>query len=75
MLDKKTHNFEKALPVHLVEQADKAMKNVYVLDTLGLTQPVLEVQLENKMVEKIKDVMLELGYGFTFITPFSTFSF
>lgn len=67
MLDKKTHNFEKALPIHLVAQADKAMKNVYMLDTLGLTQPVLEVQLENRMVEKIKDVMLELGYGFTFI--------
>ena len=67
ILDKKTHNFEKALPVHLAEQADKAMKNVYMLDTLGLTQPVLEAQLENKMVEKIKNVMLELGYGFTFI--------
>lgn len=67
LLDKKTHNFEKALPTHLVEQADKAMKNVYVLDTLGLTQPVLEAQLEKRMVEKIKDVMLEFGYGFSFI--------
>ena len=67
LLEKKTHNFNKALPEHLAEQADKAMKSVYILDTLGLTKPVLEAQIENKMVDKIKDVMLELGYGFAFI--------
>lgn len=67
MLEKKTHNFEKALPVHLAEQANKALKSVYMLDTLGLTEPVLEAQLENSMISKIKDVMLELGYGFAFV--------
>jgi predicted nuclease of restriction endonuclease-like (RecB) superfamily len=67
ILEHKQNNFEKALPVHLAEQADKTMKNIYILDTLGLTQPVIEAQLENKMVDKIKDVMLELGYGFAFI--------
>ncbi|PIQ44080.1 MAG: hypothetical protein COV52_02230 [Gammaproteobacteria bacterium CG11_big_fil_rev_8_21_14_0_20_46_22] len=67
ILEKKDHNFQAALPVHLAEQADKAMKSVYMLDTLGLTQPVLEAQLEESMVGKIKEVMLELGYGFAFI--------
>ena len=38
-----------------------------MLDTLGLTQPVVEAQVENRMVSKIKDVMLELDYGFAFI--------
>lgn len=66
LLTKKQHNFEKALPQHLAEQADKTMKDIYMLDTLGLTQPVLEAEIESRMVSKIKYVMLELGYGFTF---------
>lgn len=66
-LNTKQHNFEKALPVHLAEQADKAMKDTYVLDFLGITKPVLERELENRMVVAIKDVLLELGYGFAFL--------
>ena len=66
-LEKKSHNFEKALPVHLADQADKTLKSVYMLDTLGLTAPVLESQIEAEMVSKIKTVLLELGYGFAFI--------
>ncbi len=67
LLTKKQHNFEQALPEHLAEQADRAMKDIYMLDTLGLTKPVLETVLENQMVAKIKNVMLELGYGFAFV--------
>jgi predicted nuclease of restriction endonuclease-like (RecB) superfamily len=67
LLIKKQHNFEKALPQHLAEQADRTMKDIYMLDTLGLTKPVLETEIENRIVSKIKTVMLELGYGFTFI--------
>ena len=66
-LANKQHNFEKALPAHLAEQADEAMKDVYMLDMLGITKPVLERELEQKMVSKIQEVMLELGYGFAFI--------
>lgn len=64
---KKQHNFALALPKHLSEQANYLMKDVYMLDTLGITKPVLEVEIETKIVSKIKDVMLELGYGFSFI--------
>ncbi len=63
----KQHNFQQALPKHLAEQADKAMKDVYMLDMLGVEKPVLEAEIEARMVAKIKDVMLELGYGFAFI--------
>ena len=66
-LANKQHNFDKALPAHLAEQADEAMKDVYMLDMLGIAKPVLERELEQKMVAKIQDVMLELGYGFAFI--------
>ncbi|WP_281991662.1 PDDEXK nuclease domain-containing protein [Aquimarina aggregata] len=65
--DPKQSNFEKALPVHLSEQANEAMKSEYNLDFLGITKPVLEKELENRLVENIRDLLLELGYGFSFI--------
>ncbi len=66
-LANKQHNFQQALPEHLAEQADQAMKDVYMLDMLGVEKPILEAKLESRMVSKIKEVMLELGYGFAFI--------
>jgi predicted nuclease of restriction endonuclease-like (RecB) superfamily len=65
--DKKISNFEKALPVHLSEQANEALKSEYNLDFLGITKPVLEKELENRLIENIRDLILELGYGFSFI--------
>lgn len=66
-LSSKQHTFQKALPVHLAEQADKAMKDVYMLDFLNITKPILEHEMESRMVVAIKDVLLELGYGFAFL--------
>lgn len=66
-LKTKQHNFEKALPVHLAEQADESLKSVYNLDFLGVTRPILERDLEKRIVEKIKHFILELGSGFSFI--------
>jgi len=63
----KKHNFNRALPIHLAEQANEALKSRYNLEFLGITQPVLERKLENLLVENIKRVILELGYGFCFI--------
>ena len=63
----KQHNFKETLPKHQSEQADKAMKSVYNLEILGINKPIHERQMEKRMVEKIKNVLMELGYGFTFI--------
>lgn len=65
--ENKQHNFDDALPEHLAEQADDAMKDVYMLDFLGIAKPTLERELERRMINKIRDVILELGYGFSFI--------
>jgi len=67
LLNPKQSNFKKALPVHLSEQANEAMKSEYNLDFLGITNPILERELENKLVENVRDLLLELGYGFSFI--------
>ena len=67
LVNPKLSNFDKALPVHLSEQANEAMKSEYNLDFLGVTKPILERELENRLVENVRDLLLELGYGFTFI--------
>lgn len=61
------NNFNAALPEHFLEQAQESIKSVYSLDFLDINKPVLERDLEKLMVEKVKRLMLELGYGFCFI--------
>ena len=63
----KQHNFEKTLPKHQSEQADKSMKSIYNLEILGIDKAIHERQMEKRMVEKMKHVLMELGYGFTFV--------
>ncbi|MDR3000972.1 MAG: PDDEXK nuclease domain-containing protein, partial [Fibromonadaceae bacterium] len=63
----KMNNFKKALPENLQEQASEILKSSYSLDLLGITKPLKELDLEKRIVEKIKLFLLELGEGFTFI--------
>lgn len=66
-LKQKTHNFPRALPAYIAEQADEAIKSVYNLDFLGITKQVLEREIERRLVDKIRHFILELGKGFSFI--------
>lgn len=61
------HNFQATLPEHFLEQAKESIKSIYTLDFLDINQPISERALENSMVEKVKKLMLEMGYGFCFI--------
>ncbi|MBK9458140.1 MAG: DUF1016 family protein [Sphingobacteriales bacterium] len=63
----KSHNFRETLPEILAEQANDMLKSSYNLGFLGLTQAIKETELEKRLVEKIKQFVLELGKGFTFI--------
>ena len=63
----KSHNFHQTLPLILAEQANDMLKSNYNLGFLGLTQSVRETELEQRLVEKIKHFVLELGKGFTYI--------
>ena len=67
MLDSKQHNFNDTLPSALAEQADRAMKDVYALDFLGITKPVVEREFERQLINQIRNVLLEFGHGFAFI--------
>jgi len=65
--DKSTHNFALALPEHLAEQADEMLKSSYNLEFLGIRRAVKERELENRLIERLRDFVLELGYGFCFV--------
>ncbi len=65
--ENKSHNFDRALPEYFSEQADEALKSEYNLGFLGLQRGVKERELENKMIEQIREVIMELGSGFAFI--------
>jgi len=63
----KTHNFPAVLPEYLAEQAEEALKSSYNLEFLGIRREVKERELEDRLVERLRDFILELGYGFCFV--------
>jgi predicted nuclease of restriction endonuclease-like (RecB) superfamily len=65
--EKKTHNFALALPDYLAEQADEMLKSRYNLEFLGITRPIKERELEDRLIARLQQFLLELGYGFCFI--------
>lgn len=67
LLEKKTHNFPLALPEHLANQADEALKSSYSLGFLGVRREIKERELEGRLIERLREFILELGYGFCFV--------
>jgi predicted nuclease of restriction endonuclease-like (RecB) superfamily len=65
--EKKTHNFPLALPEYLVEQADEMLKSSYNLEFLGIRREVKERELEDRLILRLQEFLLELGYGFCFV--------
>ena len=64
--NKKHNNFELTLKENS-ELANYIMKEPYVFDLIELTENYKEKELENKMLERLKNVLLELGNGFSFV--------
>ncbi len=63
----KTHNFAVALPEHFAEQADEMLKSRYNLEFLGIARPMKERELEERLIGRLQQFILELGYGFCFV--------
>lgn len=63
----KTHNFNNTLPEAHADYANEVFKSTYNLGFLGITEPVRELELENRLIAKIRAFILELGKGFSFI--------
>lgn len=69
-LQDKKHNFNSTLPEIQAAKAANMLKSSYFFETteaLALTSPLLEKQVENEMVRRIKDVLMMLGKGFSFM--------
>jgi len=63
----KSHNFNETLPAIDADYANEVFKDTYNLGFLGISENIKELELEKRLVEKIKSFILELGKGFTFI--------
>jgi len=59
-------NFPTQLAADDSELAQQLTRDPYVLDFLDLTGPVRERDLELALVQRIHDLLLELGHGFAF---------
>ena len=61
------NNFEQTLPATQAMFANEVFKSGYNLGFLGIKDPILETELETRLVEKVKHFLLELGKGFTYL--------
>jgi predicted nuclease of restriction endonuclease-like (RecB) superfamily len=61
------NNFSTALPKPQANYANEVFRSNYNLGFLGVTESIAELELERRLVEKVKLFLLELGKGFTYI--------
>lgn len=64
---KKVTNFKNTLPAIQSDLATQTLKDPYCFDFISSNGKVKELEIEEKMLDKIKDVLTELGHGFAFI--------
>jgi len=66
--DKKAiNNFEKTLPPIQSDLAKEITKDPYIFDFLTISKDYKEKELENALIDNLKDFLLELGNGFAFV--------
>lgn len=63
----KSNNFNITLPEVHAEYANEVFRSSYNLGFLQTSEPLRELELEQRLVSKIKSFILELGKGFSFI--------
>lgn len=62
-----TNNFKTVLPPADSDMVNNTLKDPYIFDFLTLKDGYKEKELEEKMIERIRDVLLELGSGFAYV--------
>jgi len=68
---------ELSLKGQIIETVNDSIKEPYVLEFLGLEQKAIytESELENAIIDKLENFLLELGKGFTFVARQKRISF
>lgn len=64
---RKLHNFHSTLPKHLSDLAEQTLKSSYNIEFIGAKQALSERKLEERLITRVQQFILELGYGFCFI--------
>lgn len=67
VVSEKISNFQNTLPDIQSDLAIQTMKDPYLFDFISLKGKVKELEIENAMIDRIKDVLIELGNGFAFV--------
>lgn len=63
----KLTNFKKIMQVNESELARDMLKDPYIFELANLKDKSTEINIENAMIERIKDLLLEFGKGFSFV--------
>ena len=64
---KKLTNYESRLPSPQSELSRDVIKDPYIFELAGLKERIAERDVEKAMLEQIKNILLELGKGFSFV--------
>jgi predicted nuclease of restriction endonuclease-like (RecB) superfamily len=60
-------NFNRTLPAPQSDLARDVLKDPYIFDFLGLTDNTRERELENALLQNLREFLIELGGGFAFV--------
>ena len=63
----KSNNFDSTLPVQQADYANEVFRSSYNLGFVDAVEPLKELELERRLVQKITTFIMELGSGFSFI--------
>ena len=63
----KLSNFEEKMSLIQSEMARDMMKDPYIFELSNLKERAIETDIENAMLKKIKNLLLEFGKGFSFV--------
>lgn len=64
----KLSNFDEHLPKRQSELANNLLKDPFIFELAGIKNDYNERDVEQAMLERIKNVLLELGKGFSFVS-------
>ncbi|WP_035908152.1 MULTISPECIES: PDDEXK nuclease domain-containing protein [unclassified Lebetimonas] len=64
---KAVNNFDNTLPPLQSDLVKEITKDPYIFDFLTISEDYKEKELENALIENIKDFLIELGSGFAFV--------
>ena len=61
------NNFKAVLPLADSDMVEQSFKDPYIFDFLTMRESYKEKELESAMMDRIKEVLMELGKGFSFV--------